>query len=159
MSVGTIESRLKEIFQEYGSGRTALLPCLEFVQSELGYVPEDIVRFLSNLMNISTVEIYSVLTFYGMLTEKKVGDFHFVVCNSLCCYLKGNKEIIETLEKELGISAGEKSSDGKFSLELVGCLGLCDGSPAMQVNGKSFTNLTVEKVKDIVKKIKEKGEV
>ena len=154
-----MKKEIESLIAEYGGNRNALLPVLRKIQENLGCVPEEYIGYVSEKLDIPTVEIYSVLTFYGMFKVRKEGKFAIKVCNSLSCHLKGAKRLIEVLEEELGIAPGEKTEDGMFSLEVVGCLGLCDSSPSMLINDKVFTNLDEHKVREIVRSIREKGEI
>lgn len=149
------EEKINQTIKKYGEERDALLPCLVSLQKEFGYISEEAIFYLRDKLKIASTDIYSVITFYGMFTVKKQPQYVIRVCNSLPCFLKGSRNILDILEKELGIKAGEKSSDDKFSLEVVGCLGLCDQAPALMVNEKIYGNLTEEKIKELIKNLKE----
>lgn len=152
-----LKKRIDNLIEEYGENQNALLPVLEEIQNDLGCVPQDYIKYISKRFGIPMLEVYSVLTFYGMLKVKEEGKFAIKICDSLICHINSSEKIIDVLKRELGINPGEKTPDGLFSLETVGCLGLCDSSPAMLINGKVFTNLTENKVKEIIKRIREKG--
>ncbi|MCD6221906.1 NAD(P)H-dependent oxidoreductase subunit E [bacterium] len=154
-----MKKEIEKVIEEYKGDREALLPILKKIQERFKHIPEKYIVYLSKRLNIPMAEIYSVLTFYGLLTLKKEGKFAIKVCNSVTCYLKGSKKIIESVKEELNINPGEKTKDGLFSLDVVGCLGLCDGSPAMLINDKVFTNLTPDKVKEIIRNIKERQQL
>ena len=89
-----------------------------------------------------------------MFSLKKQGRYVIRVCNSLSCYLKGAKTIIEVIKEELGIKENQTTKDKKFTLEVTSCLGLCDISPAMMINEKVYGNLTPQKVRKILSKYK-----
>ena len=101
------------------------------------------------------MEVYSVATFYSMRTLEKQGKFVIRVCVSLPCYLKGSREILEAIKKELNIEEYQTTADKKFTIKPVSCLGLCDIAPAIMINKEVYGNLTPQKVRDIIQKYKE----
>ncbi len=143
------KDELNRIIAEHSNDRQALLPCLRAAQRICGYLSEDTVDFLAEKLGLSKAEIYGTATFYSMLSFEKRGKYVVRVCTSLPCYIRGSDRILETL-KELGIEENKTTSDGKFTLQTVSCLGLCDQAPAMMVNEKSYGNLTPKKVKEII---------
>lgn len=147
----TWKAKVDEIIKELGKTRSVLLPCLEAIQQEAAYIPEAAIIYLREKLDVPSVDVYGVITFYGMLTTKKQGKYVIRVCDSLPCYLNGSRKVIEVLEDELGIKSGGTTSDEKFTLETVSCLGLCDKAPAMMVNEEIYENLTDKKVRDIIK--------
>ena len=139
------------IVEENGNSQALLLPCLHAIQKEENFIPPEAVNYLKEKLGVATAEIYGVITFYDMFTEKKLGGNVIRVCNSPSCHINDSKMIIETIYDELGIKDGETTADGKFTLEEVSCLGMCDISPAMTVNDDVFGDLSEEKVREIVK--------
>ena len=109
-------------------------------------------------MEIAPADIFSTLTFYEMFTTKKEPKYTIKVCNSICCYLKNSNSLIEVIKEELGIDVGETTPDGLFTLKVVGCLGLCEKAPSMLINDKEYVNLDEEKVRKIIRELKE-GEI
>ncbi|MCK4859341.1 MAG: NADH-quinone oxidoreductase subunit NuoE [Candidatus Omnitrophica bacterium] len=150
------KAKVDEIIEKQGKTRNALLPCLKIIQEEISYISEEAINYLRERLDVSSVDIYGTITFYGMLTTQKQGEYVIRMCNSLPCYLNGSQKIIKILEDELGIKSGKTTSDGKFTLELVSCLGLCDKAPAMMVNKEIYGNLNEERLKQIIKLKKEK---
>ncbi|MCD6311159.1 MAG: NAD(P)H-dependent oxidoreductase subunit E [Elusimicrobia bacterium] len=145
---------LKKILAEYNYKQGALLPCLHLVQDKEGFISEKMINILAEKMDLTRVEVYSVVTFYSMFTLKKHGKYIIRMCLSFPCYLKGARAIFNAVKKELKIENGETTKDGLFSLEGVSCLGLCDKAPAMLINDKSYGNLNAKKTVDIIRKIK-----
>ncbi|MCD6151045.1 MAG: NADH-quinone oxidoreductase subunit NuoE [Deltaproteobacteria bacterium] len=148
------KSKVSDAIESYGKGREALLPSLESIQELFNYIPEEAITYLSETLSIPLVDIYGVITFYGMLTTEKQGKYVIRACKSLSCHINKSNEIISTFEKELNIKCGETTPDGKFTLESVACLGLCDKAPAMMINEKIYENLTVEKVKEVINELR-----
>ena len=129
-----------------------LLPVLEEIQKEYGYLPESCLKDLSKKLNIPLVRIYGVASFYFLFDVKKRGKNIIRVCNSPSCYINGSLDILEFLKKKLKINVGQTTKNKKFTLELTSCIGCCDKVPAMMVNDKVYCNLTEDKVKKILKK-------
>ncbi len=146
---------LNRIISKHSNDRQALLPCLRAAQRICGHLSEEIVDFLAEKLSLSKAEVYGTATFYSMLSFEKQGKHVVRVCTSLPCYLKESDWILGTL-KELGIEESKPTPDGKFTLQTVSCLGLCDQAPAMMVNEKSYGNLTPEKVKQIINQYRRK---
>ena len=130
------------------------MPCLHFVQKEDGYLSEEAALFLAKELNLPPVEVYSVASFYSMFSLKETGKYIIRVCVSLPCYLRGSREILEALTKELDINVGQTTADKKFTIEAVSCLGICDKAPAMMINEEIYGNLTPQKVREIIHQLK-----
>ncbi|GAG38641.1 unnamed protein product, partial [marine sediment metagenome] len=114
-------------------------------------LPENKIRELSKKIGIPVVEIYSTATFYSMLSAKKKGKKIIRICNSPSCYLNGSLNILEEAKKILGIDINQTTNDGKFTLELTSCIGCCDKAPAIMLNEELITNVTKEKLKELLK--------
>jgi len=156
MSLKGCKGELEKILDRYQYKKESLLPCLHAVCERCGYLSEEIISFLAKELNLPRVKVYSVASFYSLFTFEKTGKYIIRICVSLPCYLKGSKEILGVLKEELGIEAGQTTSDKKFSLETVSCLGACDKAPAMMINEKLYGNLTPEKVRKIIQDYKKK---
>lgn len=134
--------------------REGLLERLKEAQSKFGYVSEDVIRGLAESLELPVNEVYGVASFYSFLSIKPLGRNVIRVCWSLPCYLEHAEMIIESIAKELGIRPGETTSDGRFSLQLTNCVGLCDKAPAVMINHEVFGELTPEKIAQILNKYK-----
>ncbi|MCX7830234.1 MAG: NADH-quinone oxidoreductase subunit NuoE [Acidobacteria bacterium] len=139
---------------KYGKSRSALLPILQSVMEKYHYISDVAMQEIADALEIHPVEVYSVVTFYSFLKPEKSGKFKIRLCKTISCDMQGKEKIKNTLESELGIKFGETTKDGRFSLEWVNCLGMCDQGPAMLVNYKVYTNLTAGKVKQIIDECK-----
>jgi NADH-quinone oxidoreductase E subunit len=146
---GSWYTKLEETLDRYGKDKIALLPCLETIQETSGYIPQAAVRYLSAILDIPVSRIYSVASFYSMLTTIKQGKYVVRVCKSLACDLNSSQDLLPVVENELGIKHGETTEDNLFTLEAVACLGLCDRAPAMMINDKIYGPLTEENIKRI----------
>lgn len=150
MNVGIWKTKVDEVLKERGKSKEALLPCLEVIQKACGHIPQEAITYLRENLDVPSIDIYGVITFYGMLTTEEQGKYVIRICDSLPCYLNKSDGVLGVIEKELRIEAGETSADRKFTLEVVPCLGLCDKAPAMMINDKIYGNLTEQSVKKII---------
>jgi len=131
--------------------RETLLALLEAEQRKSSYLSEEFMAEVAKSLTIPINEVYGVATFYSFLSTKPLGRNVIRICKSVPCYLKNCQIIIESVEKELGISPGETTRDGRFSFELVNCIGACDKAPAMLVNNDVHGNLSPGKIAQILK--------
>ncbi|MCX6244427.1 MAG: NADH-quinone oxidoreductase subunit NuoE [Bacteroidetes bacterium] len=151
--IGVIISHYPE-----GQQKSALLPVLHIAQQELGgYLSVDVMDRVASLLNIQPVEVYEVATFYTMFHLEPVGKYVIEVCQTGPCAICGGEQILEHLEKSLGINVGETTPDGIFTLKTVECLGACGTAPVMQVNTEFHESLTAEKIDRIIGDLKEKS--
>jgi NADH-quinone oxidoreductase subunit E len=147
------EKRMVEIIGKYPDKKSAVMPALYMAQEELGHVTQDAINWVSEKVGLSPVHVMEVATFYTMYYKKPVGQYHFQVCRTLSCALRGAKKITEHLEDKLGVCAHEVTPDGMFSFEEVECLGSCGTAPMCQVNDVFFENLTPEKLDELMKQL------
>jgi NADH-quinone oxidoreductase E subunit len=154
----SIEKEFQELIQKYPSKRSALIPALYIVQRELGYVTPEGLEHVAKLLGMTPAQILEVASFYTMLYLKPVGKNVLWVCHNLSCNLCGAEEIIEHLEKKLGITSGETTADGNFTLLRQECLASCDTAPVMQVNDDYEEKLTPQRVDEILNKLRGKQE-
>jgi len=147
-------AQFQSILQKYPLRRSALIPILLTTQEELGYIPVEMIHDLARFVDVPEIDVHEVITFYSMLRTHPVGKHHIQVCTNISCMLLGGEEIFSHLSEKLGISEGELTEDGRFSLTEVECLGACCNAPAMQVNYKYHEDLTLEKVERILNELK-----
>jgi NADH-quinone oxidoreductase E subunit len=148
-----MDNGLEEVCAFYKE-RNDLLSLFKEVQKRNGYLSAEVISDIASLWGVPPEDVYGVATFYPLLSTKPTGQNVVRICKSLPCLLKNGETIIDTLCTELGIAPGETTKDGQFSLELVNCIGACDSAPAMMVNDEVYGNLTPEKVKEVVRNIK-----
>jgi NADH-quinone oxidoreductase subunit E len=143
--------KVEEIKEHYPDSMAALLPVLWLVQEKYGWISEDSMKSVGNLLNVPYEHILGVVSFYTMFNSKPVGKIHLQVCTNVSCMLKGGYELFKYASGKLGIKNKEITPDGIFSIEEVECLGSCATAPMMQVNNKEFyENLTKEKVEKLI---------
>ena len=143
------KKKIRDIIDSYPDKEAALLPVLHIVQREFGYISESEEKTVAELLDISQVKVEEVVSFYTMFNRKPVGKYHIQVCSNLSCSLLGSDSLIEYLSKKLGIKVGETTSDNKFTLSTVQCLGACEQAPCMMVNFDYYGKLDKNKI-DII---------
>ena len=129
-----------------------ILAALEKAQIKFGYISPEFMTGLSDSLDIPVNDVYGVASFYSFLVTKPPGRNVIRICKSLPCHLKEGQSIIEAVEKEIGIKPGNTTEDGRFSFELVNCIGLCDGASAMLINHDVHVKLTQDKIAGILAK-------
>ena len=147
------EKRATEIIPRYPQSRSAIMPLLYIAQDELGYISQEAVEWVADKLSIAPVQVWEVATFYTMYYKKPVGKYHFQVCRTLPCALRGAKMVSEYLHKKFDWKPGEVSADGLWSFEEVECLGSCGTAPMCQINDVFFENLTESKLDTIIARI------
>ncbi len=151
-------SVVADIVASRGDGQTALIPILQDIQLSYGYVPAEAQMEIAKALNLSGARVSEVISFYSFLTDEPQGKFVFRLCQTISCEMKGKEEVGRALESALGISFGETSEDGLFSLEFTNCIGMCDQPPAMLVNDDVYGDLTPEAIAEIVADYRRKGD-
>ena len=148
---------VKKEMTRYETKRSALLPCLYRVQKENGgWISEEAVSYLSEVMAIPTAQIKEVLSFYTLYNTRPVGRWHIQVCHNLSCAMNGAKEVITALCRGFNVREGELSPDGDITISRVECLGACDQAPVAQINDNQYIgplkeDSVVESLKTMIK--------
>ena len=143
---------IRKIVSEFkGEGRDKLIPVLQKVQNEVGYISKEAVVEIGSVLNLPASKIYGVATFYNQFRFEPKGKNHIMVCRGTACHVKGSADTLEAIERELGIKAGKTTKDGLFSIEVVACLGACGLAPLICVNDEFFANVTRERASEIIK--------
>jgi NADH-quinone oxidoreductase E subunit len=144
---------LDKITGKYDQKRAALLPLLHFVQDKEGLITPEAEKNLAEYLGIPVVHVHEVVSFYHLLHQKKLGKCHFSVCQTTACALRGAEDIIGYIEERLNIKPGETTPDGKFTLNVVECLGACELAPMMQYNDREYKGfLDKKKIDELIAK-------
>ena len=146
-------NKAKEIIARYPEGKqkSALLPLLHLAQEENnGWLSVEAMDYVAELLQLKSIEVYEVATFYSMYNLKPVGKYVFEVCQTGPCMLNGSDNIIAYIKEKLGIEVGQTTTDGLFTLKTVECLGACGYAPMMQMGKFYKEHLTKEKVDQII---------
>src|SRR5712691_12457380 len=145
-----VEAEIDGHLAKYPVMRSAILPLMFIVQRERGYLDAPGVSYLARRLNLRITDIWEVATFYSMIHVKPIGKYHIQVCKTLSCKLLGADKITQYCAAKLGIKVGETTTDGRFSLSEVECLGSCGTAPMFQINFDYHENLTLERVDQIL---------
>jgi len=135
--------------------RNALIPLLQAVQDEFGYISEESIEKIGAHLSLPTSKVYGLATFYNQFTFSPRGVYHITICNGSSCHLEGSGELVKEIGKLLEIGDGETTRDGLFSLEVQSCIGACGAAPVMAVNGTYYAGITVREVREIIKNYRE----
>ena len=138
------KERMRALAARYPVARSALLPALHIAQAEEGYITQDGLDAVAEVLNLTTDDVKSVATFYTMYYQRPHGQKVVSVCTGISCYLRGCDALVEHLENRLGVKRGETTPDGSFTLECAECLASCGTAPVLQVNGEFVENVTPE---------------
>lgn len=145
-----VKERLAGILAPYRGEKGALIPVLQKVQGELGYLPEEAVPEIARFLGLSKSEIFGVATFYAQFRFTRPGEHTAKVCLGTSCYVRGGARIMETVQRKLGVKPGETTKDYKFSLERVACFGCCALSPIIVVDDTVYSRMTPERAKQVI---------
>ncbi len=149
-----MKERLEAIFSSYNGEAGELIPVLQQVQEELGYLPEDAMLEIARFAGVPEARVYSVATFYTQFRFTPIGRNHVMVCRGTACHVKGAPRMLEELERQMGIKEGEATPDLAFSLETVACIGACGLAPNMVINKTTYGHLTADKISGILTEIR-----
>jgi NADH-quinone oxidoreductase subunit E len=131
-----------DIISRYPRPKSALIPLLHLAQEQDGYVTEDAMDHIAELLNLTPAEVLGTCSFYEMFKREPVGDYLVNVCTNIACMLLGGEELLHHLEDRLGIKPGSTTADGTFTLEDVECIAACTEAPCLQVNYRYFYKVT-----------------
>lgn len=138
--------------------QSAILPLLDLAQRQSGgWLPLDAIEYVASLLELPFIRAHEVATFYTMFNLKPVGKYHIQICGTTPCWLKGAEQIKEACENALGIKCGQVTSDAKFSLTEVECLGACVNAPVVQINDDYFEDLSPESMTELITELKNKN--
>ncbi len=141
---------VQEAVSRYGTSRENLLPILQDVSKELGFLSEESMILVAKSLNISRADVYGVATFYSFIDTRPRGANVIRICKTISCYMHSKDSVIRAIEEKLRIKMGETTPDGKFTLVHTNCIGQCHEGPAMLVNDDVYTKLTPEKAISII---------
>ena len=144
------EAALMAAIEELKDQPGSLMPIMQKAQDIYGYLPIEVQTMISDATGTPLEKIYGIATFYAQFTLEPKGEYRISVCLGTACYVKGAEKILDALKKELKISEGGVTPDGKFSLDVLRCVGACGLAPVMTINGKTYGRLVPEHVKEIL---------
>jgi NADH-quinone oxidoreductase subunit E len=142
----------QKIFNEYIGVEDDLIPILQRIQSIDGYLSEESVHEIAEFLKISENQIFGVASFYSQFTFNPPGRNSIRICSGCACHVNGSKVVSDVVERELKIGPGETTADQRFDYKQVSCLGCCTLSPALMINEKVYTRMTVNQIKNLLEK-------
>ena len=147
-----IKMKTDALVAKYETKRASILEVLRLLQEHYGHITLEIEEAVANYLELPPIDVREVMTFYSLFYSEPKAKTRFHVCRTLTCALLGSEEMVKHLQEKLGIKAGQKTADGKFSIETVECLGACEIAPMMQLNDKEYIGpLTKEKLDGLIK--------
>lgn len=149
------DDNLEAILKRYRPGRREdLIPILQEIQEESGFLSEEAIIKVGSLLRLSTTKIYGLATFYDQFRFIPQGKIHIKICNGTSCFLNGSEGVIKKLRELLNIEPGQTSRDGNFSYEIVTCMGGCTCGPVILINGDYYTAIKPEKLPELINRMK-----
>jgi NADH:ubiquinone oxidoreductase subunit E len=146
---------IEKILTNYKSGkREDLIPLLQEIQETLGFLSEEAIVKVGSFLGLSTTKIYGLATFYDRFRFYPSGKIQIRICHGTSCFLSGSQAIIDKIREETGVKPGQTTRDGNFSYETVSCMGGCNNSPLINVNGEFHTHVKAGELPELIKKLK-----
>ena len=141
---------LNEFIVSVGNQPSELIAILHRAQSIFGYLPMNVQSFIAEKIGVNVSKVYGVVTFFSYFTMVPKGDYVINICLGTACFVRGADKILERVEEILKIKNGETTEDGKFTLTTLRCVGACGLAPVMQINDKTYGNISVDDVERIL---------
>ena len=146
-----LKKKIDEVVARYPKKEAAILPVLHLIQRETGAIAAEEEQWVAGLLEVRPIKVREVVTFYTLFHQKPVGRYHIQVCSNLTCSLMGGENVLDHLQKRLGVKIGETTPDQRFTLSEVECLGACEQAPCMMINFDYYGDLTPEKIDSLLK--------
>ncbi len=143
-------ARIEEVIEEYRDKEGSLIQILHMAQGIYGYLPLELQQFIAERLNKPISKVSGVVTFYSYFSTEPRGENTIRVCLGTACYVRGGKKIIERLREILGVEVGGTTEDGKFTLEVMRCIGACGLAPAITINDKVYKQVNPDKLRGII---------
>ena len=143
--------RVQKIIREYGQRKWGLIPLLQRVQEEIGYIPKEAVEPIAASLGLFPSQVQGVISFYSQFSTEPRGRNIIRVCRGTACHVRGGRTILKVVQQNLGIQEGKTTEDLRYTLETVACLGTCFLAPVMMVNRSYFGKLVPPKVQSIIR--------
>ncbi len=146
---------IDNIVKKYKQGRREeLIPLLQEIQQDLGYLPEEAIIRVGSHLGLSTTKIYGLATFYDQFRFIPSGKVHISICHGTSCFMNGSQAIIDKFCEELKMSPGQTSRNGNFSFDIVSCMGGCYHGPVITVNGEYRIHVRQEQIPELIRKLR-----
>jgi len=138
--------KIEEIKRRYPEQKAAIMPVMWMAQKKFGWISDEVKQYIAELLDLSFAHVHGVASFYTMYFKKPMGKYHIQVCTNVSCMLLGGEEIYLHVCEKLGLKNLERTTDGKFSIEEVECMGACGGAPMIAINEDYYENMDIQKV-------------
>ncbi len=152
MTMDALNTKTSKIFSDFSAERDNLIPILQKVQAESGYISTAAVGQIADFLKITKSQVYGVASFYSQFRFTPRGRHSITACLGTACHVRGGERIIEALERKLGIKPGQSTPDGRFDLNRVACLGCCALAPVVKVNDDIYSGVKATKLEEILNK-------
>ena len=149
-------TRIDKIKEKYPDSKSAIMPVLWLAQKKWGWISDDVIIYLAELLGLPFSHVLGVASFYTMYFKKPMGKFHIQVCTNVSCMLRDGESIYKHVSEKLNIGHMERTENGLFSLEEVECMGACGGAPMIAINEDFYENITFEKIDSLIEELKNK---
>ena len=143
-------NKIKEICASFENKPSEVINVLHQVQGALGYLPSEVQEVVAKELNMSVAQVYGIVTFYSFFTMLPKGEHPISICMGTACYVRGAEKVLDEFKRQLNVNVGETSTDGKFSLDCLRCVGACGLAPVVLVGEKVYGRVTADSVKDIL---------
>ena len=145
-----MKEKLAPVLEKHPKDRQSLIPLLQDVQDELGYLPPEAMKEIARYLNLPESAVYGVVTFYAQFYLTRQGRHRVKVCQGTACHVRGGRRVLDAVRRKLGVEPGETTPDYEFSLERVACFGSCALAPVMVVDGRVYGKLTPSRAVRII---------
>lgn len=153
-----VTTDIEPVLEQYrDGGRDSLIPILQAVQEQQGYLSRDTVIRIGQHLRLPASKIYGVATFYNQFRFQPQGKYHIQVCRGTACHVKGSAAVLGAIQRHLKVEAGQTTSDGLFSLEVVACIGACGLAPVISVDGEFHAGVSPKKVEKILESYRKRA--
>ena len=146
--------KVDALLKKYPEKKAALLPILWIAQEQEGWISQEMMKYVGDLVGVPYSHVMGVVTFYTMYNDKKLGKYHIEVCTNVSCLLRGSDKILSTVEKVCGTKLGSTSPDGKFTISEVECMGACGGAPMLAIGEEYHEHLTPATTEQLLTSLK-----
>jgi NADH-quinone oxidoreductase subunit E len=151
MLTETEKKEIREELKKYEQKRAAGPEALKIVQRHRGWISDENLSDIARFLDMTDEELDSVATCYNLIFRRPVGRHVILICDSITCWIMGYDNLFEHLKQQLGIGLGQTTSDSRFTLLPVACLGACDRAPAMMIDDKLYVDLNISKLDEIIR--------
>ncbi len=146
-----------ELLENRKKSSCELIEVLQDVQENYGYLPEDILKTVSEKLEVPLIEVFRVANFYKTFKLKPMGEHLLTACMGTACYVRGAPKFLDEVLGQLNVRPGETTEDGKFTVETVNCLGACALGPIVVLDGKYYDHMTAGKLRNLIQKVLDKS--